>query len=56
MEFWAAEAKEKNPTGYPDEVNTLASWLQNANHVTVLTGAGMSTESNIPDFRSKDGW
>ncbi|CAG9606852.1 NAD-dependent protein deacylase Sir2 [Pseudoneobacillus rhizosphaerae] len=23
---------------------------------TLLTGAGMSTESNIPDFRSKEGW
>jgi NAD-dependent SIR2 family protein deacetylase len=35
---------------------TLANWLQNSNYTTMLTGAGMSTESNIPDFRSKDGW
>jgi hypothetical protein len=42
--------------GYSEEIITLASWLQNAKHVTLLTGAGMSTESNIPDFRSKDGW
>ena len=38
------------------ELVTLADWLQQATHTTVLTGAGMSTESNIPDFRSKDGW
>jgi NAD-dependent deacetylase len=40
---------------FPEEV-TLANWLQNSNYTTLLTGAGMSTESNIPDFRSKDGW
>ncbi|MCD8510860.1 MAG: NAD-dependent deacylase [Bacillus sp. (in: Bacteria)] len=34
----------------------LATWLQNSTHTTILTGAGMSTESNIPDFRSKAGW
>ncbi|WP_308017573.1 SIR2 family NAD-dependent protein deacylase [Alkalihalobacillus deserti] len=42
--------------GYAPEVVTLATWLQNATYTTVLTGAGMSTESNIPDFRSKEGW
>jgi NAD-dependent SIR2 family protein deacetylase len=39
----------------PEYLN-LADWLRHASHVTVLTGAGMSTESNIPDFRSRDGW
>ncbi|MEH7226663.1 NAD-dependent deacylase [Bacillus sp. JJ1566] len=39
-----------------EEVRTLATWLQNSKYITILTGAGMSTESNIPDFRSKDGW
>lgn len=38
------------------QLQTLASWLKNSRHTSVLTGAGMSTESNIPDFRSKDGW
>ncbi len=42
--------------GHPEEIVTLVVWLQNASYVTVLTGAGLSTESNIPDFRSKDGW
>lgn len=40
---------------YAPEVVTLALWLQHAEHTTVLTGAGMSTESGIPDFRSKSG-
>lgn len=41
---------------YSQKIVKLAEWLQQANHTTILTGAGMSTESNIPDFRSKEGW
>jgi NAD-dependent deacetylase len=31
---------------------TIASWLTNSRKTVVLTGAGMSTESGLPDFRS----
>lgn len=44
---------------FPDfspQLVTLATWILESSHTTVFTGAGMSTESNIPDFRSKDGW
>jgi NAD-dependent deacetylase len=34
---------------------TLANWLAHAQKVTVFTGAGMSTESGLPDFRSAQG-
>lgn len=30
----------------------LAQWLKDSNHTVVFTGAGMSTESGLPDFRS----
>lgn len=33
----------------------IAEILQSASHVIALTGAGMSTESGIPDFRSPTG-
>ena len=33
----------------------MASWLRNAQQIVFLTGAGMSTESGIADFRSADG-
>ncbi|WP_280954862.1 SIR2 family NAD-dependent protein deacylase [Paludibacterium denitrificans] len=33
----------------------LGRLLADAEHIAVLTGAGMSTESGIPDFRSADG-
>jgi NAD-dependent deacetylase len=33
----------------------LASMIEDARHVVVFTGAGMSTESGIPDFRSPGG-
>lgn len=32
----------------------LAKLLQDSNYTVVFTGAGMSTESGLPDFRSKD--
>lgn len=33
----------------------LQHYLKNATYVVVLTGAGMSTESGVPDFRSAKG-
>jgi len=33
----------------------IAQWLTNARHAVIFTGAGMSTESGIPDFRSPGG-
>ncbi|SDI49730.1 NAD-dependent protein deacylase [Alteribacillus bidgolensis] len=33
----------------------LADWIKNANYTVVMTGAGMSTESGVPDFRSNKG-
>jgi len=36
-------------------LETVASWLRAASRVVVLTGAGISTESGIPDFRGPNG-
>jgi NAD-dependent deacetylase len=38
-----------------DAVDEVAAWIRDAGAVTVLAGAGMSTESGIPDFRGPDG-
>ena len=37
------------------QAHTLRDWLQNTRKVVVFTGAGISTESGIPDFRSPNG-
>lgn len=37
------------------DVSQVAHWLADANSAVVLTGAGISTESGIPDFRSPGG-
>ena len=37
------------------DIAQLTSLLQNARRVVIFTGAGMSTESGIPDFRSPGG-
>lgn len=34
----------------------LADLIEKSKYTVVFTGAGMDTESNIPDFRSKSGW
>lgn len=33
-----------------------AYFIKNAKNICVLTGAGISTNTGIPDFRSKNGW
>ena len=38
------------------DIKLLAGWIQQSRFTVVLTGAGMSTESGLPDFRSKSGW
>jgi NAD-dependent deacetylase len=38
-----------------DELDAIASRLRAARHIVVLTGAGISTESGIPDFRGPNG-
>jgi len=38
-----------------DTIEKCAALIQKANKILVLTGAGMSTESGIPDFRSNTG-
>jgi len=37
------------------ELDTIAAWIRDARQIVVLTGAGISTESGIPDFRGPQG-
>ncbi|MDO4295500.1 MAG: NAD-dependent protein deacylase [bacterium] len=36
-------------------MDTLKQWIEESKHIVFFGGAGVSTESNIPDFRSTDG-
>lgn len=36
-------------------IETLKRWIEESNRIVAFTGAGVSTESGIKDFRSKDG-
>jgi NAD-dependent deacetylase len=38
-----------------ETIKELAQIIKNAKNITIFTGAGMSTESGIPDFRSDNG-
>ena len=39
----------------PTKIETLRSWIEQAHRAVFFGGAGVSTESGIPDFRSVDG-
>lgn len=36
-------------------LNTFKQWIKESSHIVFFGGAGVSTESGIPDFRSVDG-
>ena len=38
-----------------DKISTLRSWIEESSRIVFFGGAGVSTESGIPDFRSVDG-
>jgi NAD-dependent SIR2 family protein deacetylase len=43
------------PSSVPAAAQTLRTWLDRHRSVFVLTGAGVSTASGIPDYRGEDG-
>ena len=38
-----------------DKIAKLKEWVDGSDNIVFFGGAGVSTESNIPDFRSVDG-
>jgi NAD-dependent deacetylase len=38
-----------------DGLDTIAAWIRAADAIVILTGAGISTDSGIPDFRGPNG-
>ena len=47
--------KEKKGVKIMSNIETLQQWIDESNRIVFFGGAGVSTESGIPDFRSQDG-
>ena len=45
----------RGPGSNPDLVRSVGDWVKAAERIVVLTGAGISTDSGIPDFRGPQG-
>ena len=47
--------KDKGMVMMNKKIEKLKEYIQESNNIVFFGGAGVSTESGIPDFRSKDG-
>lgn len=48
-------SRENMSEGFSQRVETLARWMHESHYLVVFTGAGISTESGLPDFRGPEG-
>ena len=48
-------ARRDSETNLEERIKRLSQWMFEAKYILVFTGAGISTESGLPDFRGPDG-
>ncbi|KAI8614078.1 DHS-like NAD/FAD-binding domain-containing protein [Chytriomyces sp. MP71] len=51
----AREPPIKDPLSHDQSLDAVVRLFQRANHIVVVSGAGISTNAGIPDFRSEGG-
>src|SRR5215210_5032089 len=44
-----------NEPSLEQQIETIARWIVECEHIVAFTGAGISTDSGIPDFRGPNG-
>lgn len=55
MNAKAASRLPERTNKMKNEIRTLADYIKESQNIVFFGGAGVSTESGVPDFRSKDG-
>ncbi len=55
VQTWGSRPEATFVRDRATDIETAAEWVRNASRITVLTGAGISTDSGIPDFRGPQG-
>jgi NAD-dependent deacetylase len=55
IEGTGARDKEANVNRLDKHIDTIAGWIVECDRIVAFTGAGISTDSGIPDFRGPDG-
>jgi len=52
---WGVRISNEQLTGLSSRIELLVQWMHEADRIIVFTGAGISTDSGLPDFRGPDG-
>lgn len=55
LRAWGSRGTSDPAVTLREQIERAAEWIAGANHVVAFTGAGISTDSGIPDFRGPDG-
>ena len=55
LKYWDKKFSRKRGYQIMDKIRQLQDMINESNRIVFFGGAGVSTESNIPDFRSADG-
>jgi NAD-dependent SIR2 family protein deacetylase len=55
LAFFTGQRETRMTTNLKQQIEQAAKWIAASRHMVAFTGAGISTDSGLPDFRGPDG-